>query len=68
MHEKIARESLCVFGGGGGGGGQGGGGGMYRCFSINDSIKIKKKKKKRIGGDRVEKLWWYNPSRRRFDL
>ena len=40
-----------------GGGGEGRGG-RYRCFNINDSIKIEKKKKKRIGGDRVEKLWW----------
>ena len=27
----------------------------YRCFNINDSIKIENN---RIGGDRVEKLWW----------
>ena len=33
MHEKIARESVCVRGGGEGG--------RYRCFKINDSIKLK---------------------------
>ena len=54
--EKCAREnctriSVCAWGGGGGRGG----GGRYRCININDSIKIKKK---RIGGDRVEILWW----------
>ena len=35
MHEKIARESVYVWGEGGG---------RYRCFNINDSIKIEKKK------------------------
>ena len=49
--EKCARESctrisVC----GGVGGVAGGGGGRYRCFNINDSIKIEKKKKKKKTG------------------